>query len=120
MDLVVLLVGIKEPPNPSSEGGWRCAEGVAKEVKGAARDVYGQARESAGEVTDSVSDAVTKTASSFERVLRKTIEAQPYTALLIGIGIGRLLGRSPRQKSKPDRSTMAAGERLVSGIAVNL
>jgi ElaB/YqjD/DUF883 family membrane-anchored ribosome-binding protein len=59
-------------------------EGVAKEVKGAARDVYGQARESA------------KTASSFERVLRKTIEEQPYTALLIGIGIGWLLGRSHR------------------------
>jgi ElaB/YqjD/DUF883 family membrane-anchored ribosome-binding protein len=72
------------------------AEGVAKEVKGAARDVYGQARDSAAEVADSAADALTKTASSFERALRKTIEEQPYTALLIGIGIGWLLGRSHR------------------------
>jgi hypothetical protein len=72
------------------------AEGVAKDVKGAARDVYGQARESAAEVAESATDALTKTTSSFERVLRKTIEEQPYTALLIGIGIGWLLGRSHR------------------------
>jgi ElaB/YqjD/DUF883 family membrane-anchored ribosome-binding protein len=72
------------------------AEGVAKEVKGAARDVYGQARASAADVADSTTDAVTKTAGSFERVLRRTIEEQPYTAVLIGIGIGWLLGRSHR------------------------
>jgi ElaB/YqjD/DUF883 family membrane-anchored ribosome-binding protein len=72
------------------------AEGVAKEVKGAARDVYGQARASATEVADSASDAVTKTAGSFERLLRETIEEQPYTAVLIGIGIGWLLGRNHR------------------------
>jgi len=72
------------------------AEGVAKEVKGAARDVYGQARTSAADVADSATDAVTKTAGSFEQVLRRTIEEQPYTAVLIGIGIGWLLGRSHR------------------------
>jgi ElaB/YqjD/DUF883 family membrane-anchored ribosome-binding protein len=72
------------------------AEGVAKEVRGAAQDVYGQARASAADVADSASDAVTKTAGSFERLLRKTIEEQPYTAVLIGIGIGWLLGRSHR------------------------
>ena len=72
------------------------AEGVAKEVKGAARDVYGQARASAADVADSATDAVTKTAGSFERVLRRTIEEQPYTAVLIGIGICWLLGRSHR------------------------
>jgi ElaB/YqjD/DUF883 family membrane-anchored ribosome-binding protein len=72
------------------------AEGVAKEVKGAARDVYGQARASAADVADSATDAVTKTAGSFEQVLRRTIEEQPYTAVLIGIGIGWLLGRSHR------------------------
>jgi ElaB/YqjD/DUF883 family membrane-anchored ribosome-binding protein len=72
------------------------AEGVAKDVKGAARDVYGQARDSAAEVADSATDALSQTANSFERLLRKTIEQQPYTALLIGIGIGWLLGRSHR------------------------
>ena len=72
------------------------AEGVAKEVKGAARDVYGHARASAADVADSATDAVTKTAGSFEQVLRRTIEEQPYTAVLIGIGIGWLLGRSHR------------------------
>jgi ElaB/YqjD/DUF883 family membrane-anchored ribosome-binding protein len=55
-----------------------------------------QARASAADVADSATDAVTKTAGSFERVLRRTIEEQPYTAVLIGIGIGWLLGRSHR------------------------
>jgi ElaB/YqjD/DUF883 family membrane-anchored ribosome-binding protein len=72
------------------------AHGVAKDVKGAARDVYGQARESAGDVAESATDALSKTASSFERALRRTIEEQPYTALLIGIGIGWFLGRTHR------------------------
>ena len=72
------------------------AEGLARDVKGAARDVYGQARASAADVADSASNAMTKSTASFERALRKTIEEQPYTALLIGVGIGWLLGRSHR------------------------
>ena len=72
------------------------AQGVARDVKGAARDVYGQARESAADVADSATDALSKAAGSFEGALRRTIEQQPYTALLIGIGIGWFLGRSHR------------------------
>jgi ElaB/YqjD/DUF883 family membrane-anchored ribosome-binding protein len=70
--------------------------GVAKDVKGAANDVYGQARDSATQVADSAAEAFSDTVSSFERALRRTIETQPYTTLLIGIGIGWLLGRSHR------------------------
>jgi ElaB/YqjD/DUF883 family membrane-anchored ribosome-binding protein len=72
------------------------AEGVAKEARNAARDVYGQARESAADVAETASGALTDTVSSFEKVLRRTIETQPYTTLAIGIGIGWLLGRSHR------------------------
>jgi len=72
------------------------AQGVARDVKGAARDVYGQARESAADVAESATGAVSKTANSFERALRRTIEEQPYTAVLIGMAIGWLLGRSHR------------------------
>jgi ElaB/YqjD/DUF883 family membrane-anchored ribosome-binding protein len=71
-------------------------EGVAKELKGAAEDIYGQARESASQVADKTTEALSETASSFERLLRRTIETQPYTAVLIGVGIGWLLGRSHR------------------------
>jgi ElaB/YqjD/DUF883 family membrane-anchored ribosome-binding protein len=74
----------------------RQVEGVASEVRGAADDIYGQARESATQVADKATDAFSRTASSFERALRNTIENHPYTALLIGIGIGWLLGRSHR------------------------
>ena len=35
-------------------------------------------------------------ASSFERLLRTTIEQQPYTAVASALGIGWLLGRSHR------------------------
>jgi ElaB/YqjD/DUF883 family membrane-anchored ribosome-binding protein len=61
------------------------AEGVPKKAKEAAQDV-----------ADSGTDALTQTASSFERLLRKMIEQQPYTALFVGIGIGWVLGRSHR------------------------
>ena len=74
----------------------RRAETVAKDAKQAARNVYGQARKSAAAVSEDARDALSDTASSFERVLRRTIEEQPYTALLIGVGIGWLLGRSHR------------------------
>ena len=70
------------------------AQGVARDVQGAARDVY--ARESAADIAESATDAFSKTTNSFERALRRTIEEQPYTALLIGIGIGWLLGRTHR------------------------
>jgi ElaB/YqjD/DUF883 family membrane-anchored ribosome-binding protein len=35
-------------------------------------------------------------ASSFENLLRDTIEQKPYTAVAVALGIGWLLGRSHR------------------------
>jgi uncharacterized protein YjbJ (UPF0337 family) len=57
------------------------AEGLANQATGAAQDLYGQAAD---------------TASSFEKVLRRTIETQPYTCALVALGIGWLLGRMHR------------------------
>jgi uncharacterized protein YjbJ (UPF0337 family) len=57
------------------------AEGVVKQVNGAAQDLYGQARD---------------TASSFEKTLRNTIETQPYTAAVVALGLGWLIGRMHR------------------------
>ena len=68
------------------------AEGLTKQVSGAAQDIYGQARDAASDIAGNVQDS----ASSFERLLRNTIETQPYTSLLIGIGFGWLLGRMHR------------------------
>lgn len=61
------------------------AEGLANQATGAAQDLYGQAADTARE-----------TASSFEKVLRRTIETQPYTSALVALGIGWLLGRMHR------------------------
>jgi uncharacterized protein YjbJ (UPF0337 family) len=68
------------------------AEGVANQVKGAVRDIYGQARDSAADMAGAARD----TGASFERLLRNTIEEQPYTAVAIALGIGWLLGRLHR------------------------
>ena len=72
------------------------AGGVADALTGAAHDVYGQARESASDVADAASHAARKTAGSFERALRNTIETQPYTAVAIALGLGWLFGRMHR------------------------
>ena len=61
------------------------AKTVAREARGAVKDV-----------TDATADALAATANSFERALRNTIETQPYTAVLIGVGVGWLLGRIHR------------------------
>jgi uncharacterized protein YjbJ (UPF0337 family) len=57
------------------------AEGALNQVKGTAQNLYGQARDAG---------------SSFEQSLRTTIEEKPYTAVLVALGIGWLLGRSHR------------------------
>ena len=49
---------------------------VASEVQDAAADLYGQARDSAAQVADATTTAARKTAGSFERALRNTIETQ--------------------------------------------
>jgi ElaB/YqjD/DUF883 family membrane-anchored ribosome-binding protein len=72
------------------------AAGVAGEVSDAAQDLYDHARDSASHVADATTTAARKTAGSFEKALRNTIEHQPYTAAVIALGIGWLLGRMHR------------------------
>jgi ElaB/YqjD/DUF883 family membrane-anchored ribosome-binding protein len=72
------------------------AAGVANEVTDAAQDLYGQAADSAAQVADATKTAARKTAGSFEKALRNTIETQPYTAVVIALGLGWLFGRMHR------------------------
>lgn len=72
------------------------AVGAAGEVSDAAQDLYGQARDSATQVADATTTAARKTAGSFEKALRNTIENQPYTAVVIALGLGWLFGRMHR------------------------
>jgi ElaB/YqjD/DUF883 family membrane-anchored ribosome-binding protein len=72
------------------------AAGVANEVADAAQDLYGQAADSTARVADATSSAARKTAGSFEKALRNTIETQPYTAVVIALGLGWLFGRMHR------------------------
>jgi ElaB/YqjD/DUF883 family membrane-anchored ribosome-binding protein len=80
----------------ASEDAKKQAGKVAGAVAEAAQDVYGQARESAADVTDTANTAARKTMGSLEKAIRGTIETQPYTAVLIALGIGWLLGRMHR------------------------
>jgi uncharacterized protein YjbJ (UPF0337 family) len=72
------------------------ASGVADDVSDAAQDLYGHARDSAADLADSAKRAARKTAGSFEKALRHTIETQPYTAVVIALGLGWLCGRMHR------------------------
>ena len=68
------------------------AEGAVNQLKGTAQDLYGQARDRASDAADTA----LQVGSSFEALLRNTIENQPYTAVAIALGIGWLLGRTHR------------------------
>jgi uncharacterized protein YjbJ (UPF0337 family) len=68
------------------------AEGAVNQINGTAQELYGQARDRASDVADTALQA----GSSFEALLRNTIENQPYTAVAIALGIGWLLGRTHR------------------------
>jgi ElaB/YqjD/DUF883 family membrane-anchored ribosome-binding protein len=72
------------------------AAGVAGEVSDAAQDLYDHASERASRLGDATNHAARKTAGSFEKALRNTIENQPYTAVAIAVGLGWLLGRMHR------------------------
>ena len=72
------------------------ASDVADELSDAAQDIYDQARDSASQVADATTTAARKTAGSFEKALRNTIETQPYTAVVIALGLGWLFGRMHR------------------------
>jgi ElaB/YqjD/DUF883 family membrane-anchored ribosome-binding protein len=69
---------------------------VAQEVSGAAQDLYDQAKESTSRVATSTKKAARNSAQAFERALRDTVENQPYTAVLIGVAVGWLVGRMHR------------------------
>jgi uncharacterized protein YjbJ (UPF0337 family) len=68
------------------------AEGIVKQVSGTAQDMYGQARDTASDIMG----ATQGTVASFRKVLRRTIETQPYTSAMVALGIGWLLGRLHR------------------------
>jgi ElaB/YqjD/DUF883 family membrane-anchored ribosome-binding protein len=72
------------------------AASAADDVSDAARELYDQARDSASQVADATTTAARKTAGSFEKALRHTIETQPYTAVVIALGLGWLFGRMHR------------------------
>ncbi len=72
------------------------ASNVADEVSDAARDLYGQALGSASQVTKATTKAARHTAGSFEKALRNTLANQPYTALVVALGLGWLFGRMHR------------------------
>jgi ElaB/YqjD/DUF883 family membrane-anchored ribosome-binding protein len=72
------------------------AANVAGEASDAAQDLYDHASDRAARLGDAASVAARKTAGSFEKALRDTIEHQPYTAVAIAIGLGWLLGRTHR------------------------
>jgi uncharacterized protein YjbJ (UPF0337 family) len=60
-------------------------EGMANQIGGSAQDLYGQLQENASELVRPLGD-----------VVGKFIKEQPYTATLIALGIGWLLGRTHR------------------------
>jgi uncharacterized protein YjbJ (UPF0337 family) len=55
------------------------------QMAGTAQDLYGQ-----------TADAARETAGDLDKLLRKTIETQPYTTAIVALGIGWLLGRMRR------------------------
>jgi uncharacterized protein YjbJ (UPF0337 family) len=66
--------------------------GMADQAAGAAQDLYGQARDTAADAAVAARDS----AASLEKWLRRTIETQPYTAAIVAMGLGWLLGRMHR------------------------
>ena len=68
------------------------AQGIIDQAQGVAENLYGQAKDVAG----GAADGIRKTASSFEDVVRHTIEDRPYTAVAIALALGWLFGRTHR------------------------
>jgi ElaB/YqjD/DUF883 family membrane-anchored ribosome-binding protein len=72
------------------------AVGVAGDASDAAQDLYERATDHASDVADSATRAARKTVGTFEQAIRNTIENEPYTAVLIALGLGWLVGRMHR------------------------
>jgi uncharacterized protein YjbJ (UPF0337 family) len=68
-------------------------QGKAKQMEGALQDMYGQAKDTA----ENAAEAVRETASEADDFLRTTIEQRPYTAAVVALGIGFLIGRFGRR-----------------------
>jgi uncharacterized protein YjbJ (UPF0337 family) len=68
------------------------AKGVANQISGAAQDLYGQARDSAADMAGSARES----AANLDGAIRGFVETQPYTAVLIALGLGWLFGRMHR------------------------
>jgi uncharacterized protein YjbJ (UPF0337 family) len=67
-------------------------DGTVRQVSGTAQDMYGRARDAASDVAETARGAT----SSIEKFLRNTIETQPYTAAVVALSVGWLLGRMHR------------------------
>jgi uncharacterized protein YjbJ (UPF0337 family) len=67
-------------------------QGVLDQAQGTAENLYGQAKH----VASGTAEGVRKTASSFEDIVRHTIEDSPYTAVAIALALGWLFGRTHR------------------------
>ena len=69
------------------------AEGVINQAAGTAQDLYGQAKENVSEAAE----VVRQGAMDAEGYIRHTIEKRPYTAVLVALCVGWLMGRIGRR-----------------------
>jgi uncharacterized protein YjbJ (UPF0337 family) len=79
--------------------GGKIEEGVGRLTGDARRQIQGKLDQAAGAAQDlygQTADAARDTAATFDKWLRRTIETQPYTAAMVALGIGWLLGRMHR------------------------
>jgi ElaB/YqjD/DUF883 family membrane-anchored ribosome-binding protein len=87
------VAGKAQPAGARTAGAGRAtAEDAANSLTAMAEDVYGEAREGVSGLANAARDA----GSSFEGLIRNTIEQQPYKAVAIALGIGWFLGRFHR------------------------
>jgi ElaB/YqjD/DUF883 family membrane-anchored ribosome-binding protein len=82
----------RDMPETSTTDFNRAMRDAKKQAGGVANEVS----DAASQVADAATNAARKTASSFEKALRDTIENQPYMAVAIALGLGWLLGRTHR------------------------
>src|SRR5262245_37943027 len=68
-------------------------EGVINQATGAAQNLYGQAKDSAADAAQ----AMRRSASNAEDILRQTIEHRPYTTAFVALAVGWLIGRMGRR-----------------------
>jgi uncharacterized protein YjbJ (UPF0337 family) len=79
--------------------GGTMEEGIGRLIGDARTQIQGkldQAAEAAQDLYSQTADAARDTAATFDKWLRGSIETQPYTAAIVALGIGRLLGRMHR------------------------